>query len=105
MSMPLDRVQEELKKQARKADAVDKERGDLLRMLLKHPGWLVYQELLEAQMQARADEILSPSGSIDGMIAQEYKKGALSGLVIARDLPSVTIAVAEELRKTQEDEK
>jgi len=102
--MPLDKIQEEMRKAARKADAVDKERGDLLRMLIKHPGWLVYQGLLEAQMQIRADEILSPSGSIDGMIAQEYKKGALSGLVVARDLPSVTIAVAEELRKTEEDE-
>jgi hypothetical protein len=101
----IDGIRAELEKQARKADAIDKERGDLLRMLMKHPGWKVYQELLSAQMQIRADQILSPAGSVDGMVALEYTKGALAGLVLAGDLPSVTIAAAEELRKIEEDEK
>ena len=100
----MDKIREELEKQSRKADKIDKERGDLLRMLIKHPGWKVYIELLSAQMQIRSDLILGPAGSVDAMVALEWQKGALAGLVIAGDLPSVTIAAADELRKTEEDE-
>lgn len=86
---------DELRKEGRSADQVDKERMDLFRALMKHPGWAVYLELVEARIQVYADKVMSPSGSVDGAIALEWVKGAMSGLILARDLPSVTIAAIE----------
>ncbi len=45
-----------------------------------------------------ADEVLRPARSVDGMVTLEYVKGTMSGLVIARDIPSVTIAGKDQLR-------
>jgi hypothetical protein len=82
---------EELQKQARLADTIDKERADLFQGLVNHPGWVVYQELLNIRVQMYADAIMAPAGSVDGAIALEWVKGAMSGVILARDLPSVTI--------------
>jgi hypothetical protein len=51
------------------------------------------------RLQGMADEILRPSASVDAMIGLEYVKGAMSGLILARDLPSVTIAAMDQLRR------
>lgn len=86
---------EELQKQGRAADKADKERAELFRALTKHPGWASYQELLNSRIQLFADRVMAPSGSVDGAIALEWVKGAMSGVILARDLPSVTIAAIE----------
>jgi hypothetical protein len=62
-------------------------------------GWRIYVELLELKLQSFSDELLLPAGSVDRMVGLEYVKGAMSGLVIARDLPSVTIAAMAQLRQ------
>lgn len=85
----------ELQKTAREADKVDKERLEYFRGLLKHPGWAVYQELLTKRVQLYADAIMAPCGSVDGAIALEWVKGAMSGVLLAQNLPSVTIAAIE----------
>lgn len=85
----------ELLKQARTADKIDKERADQFRALTRHPGWALYQELIMARVQLFADRITAPAGSVDGAFALEWVKGAMSGLILARDLPSVTIAAIE----------
>jgi hypothetical protein len=94
----------ELLKQSREAAKEDRENAALFEVLVASQGWKAYVAMLERSMQARADKILQPSKSIDGCIDLEYEKGALSGLVIARDLPSVTIAAAKELRPTEDEE-
>lgn len=94
---------EGLKKQSRAADKEDRERAELFQVLVVSPGWKAYVEMLERAMQAQADMILQPAKSIDGCIELEYVKGALSGLVKARDLPSVTIAAAKELRQLEDN--
>lgn len=94
----------ELLKNARAADGIDRERAELFGKMIKTPAWLEYVALLESRLQGFADEVLRPSGSVDAMIGLEYVKGAMSGLVIARDLPSVTIAAMDQLRRDRRAE-
>jgi hypothetical protein len=98
----VDKITEELKKQARDADKEDRELATVLQVLIATDGWKAYVRVLERRMQSQADKILGPSKSVDGCIALEYEKGALSGLVIARDLPSVIIAATKELRQPED---
>ena len=81
----------ELHKIARVADKDDKELAEILEGLVKHPGWVAYQTLLGRRIQMFADTVMAPAGSNDGAIALEWVKGAMSGLLIARNLPSVII--------------
>lgn len=99
--MVVDLVREELNKIAKAANKEDRERAALFAVLVNSPGWKAYVLMLERKMQEKADRILQPSRNIDGCVELEYEKGALSGLVIARDLPSVTIAAAKELRQAE----
>lgn len=87
----------ELLKEAKEANKVDRERGETYESLLKHPGWALYIGQLDARIQQLADEVLKPAGSVDRAIALEHQKGAMCGLIIARDLPSVTIAAMTQL--------
>lgn len=98
----MDERHADLIKQSREAAKEDRERATLFEVLIKSPGWKAYVEMLERLMQSQADRILQPSKSVDGMVELEYEKGALSGLVRARDLPSVTIAAARELRQSED---
>lgn len=90
---------EGLLREARKAARIDRERIELFEAMVRTPGWLAYVALLEAKIQMLADQVLAPSGSVDGMVGLEFVKGAMSGLIIARDVPSVTIAAKEQLRE------
>lgn len=85
----------ELQKAARSADKIDRERMEHFRGLLKHPGWALYQELLNIRVQLYADAVMAPSGSVNGAIALEWVKGAMSGVILSRDLPAVIIAAIE----------
>ncbi len=102
--MRVDRHIEQLLREAKKADSVDRERADAFASLVRHPGWVVYMEILEARIQMLADEVLAPAKSVDGMVTLEYVKGAMSGLIMARDIPSVTIAAKDEMRPVQEND-
>lgn len=82
---------EELRKEARKADSEDRQRADLFEAMLKSEHWKAYSALLAYRLQAFSDILLTPAGSIDGAMAQEYIKGAMFGLVLARDLPSTIV--------------
>src|SRR5262245_52307550 len=97
---------EEILREARKAAKVDRERIELFEALVRQPAWLAFVEILEAKLQMFSDQLLAPAGSIDRMVELEYIKGAMSGLVMARDIPSVTIAGKDQLRQSQpvEDE-
>jgi hypothetical protein len=95
----IDNRMDELLKNARSADKIDRERAELFTAMIKTPAWIEYVSLLNMRLQGFADQVLSPSGSVDAMIGLEYVKGTMSGLVIARDLPSVTIAAMDQLRR------
>lgn len=67
--------------------------------MVKSPAWIEFVSLLETKLQAMSDTLLAPAQSVDMLVGLEYVKGAMSGLIIARDLPSVTIAAMEQLRR------
>jgi hypothetical protein len=90
---------DELLKQARRADKIDRERIEVFEMLVKTRGWQTFVEILDAKIQLFADQVMSPAGTRDGLVALEYVKGAMSGLIMARDIPSVTIAAKPDLRQ------
>src|SRR5258706_15319904 len=106
MPQPIDQPWNEkisdLMKEARKADRVDKERAELFEGMMKTPAWKAYVELLELRLQLFADVVLQPSTSIDGSIALEYVKGAMGGIVMSRDLPSVTIALMSQINPSSD---
>jgi hypothetical protein len=89
---------EQLLRDARAANKIDRERIELLEMLIRTPAWQAYVGIIEAKLQMLADEVLAPAKSVDGMVTMEYIKGTMSGLVIARDIPFVTIAAKDQLR-------
>lgn len=82
---------DELFKAARVADKIDKERAEQFIVMQRTEGWRLFQELVGLRIQLFADAIMLPAGSVDAAIALEYVKGAMSGLIIARDLPSVIV--------------
>lgn len=96
---------EELKKQAIVADKEDRERGEILQSFVKHPGWALFLALVEKNMQAAADMLMQPEQTLerDGMNS-EYLKGTMRGLIIARDIPSATIAGMKDIRTSDVEE-
>lgn len=82
---------EDLLKDGRALDKIDRDRAELFEPMVKTPGWLAYVEVLNSMIEQRGTEILGPAGSVDGAMRLEYIKGAMFGLLLARDLPSVTI--------------
>lgn len=91
----------EVLRQARKGEKEDRERIELFQTLMRNPAFASFQEVLGHKIEALGMSLLSPSGGLDGMIVSEYQKGAMYGLVLARDLVSVTVAIADEQRKAQ----
>lgn len=81
-----------------------KEKAELFEAGIKTSFWQAYIEMLGVMIEARGAEILAPAGSVDGALALEHVKGAMNGLILARDLPSLTIAQAKELRGSEEEE-
>lgn len=89
----------EITRLAHEADKIDKRRAELFASMVKTEGWQEYIKLLEAKIQIFSDGLLPPAGSIDGMVKCEWIKGAMGGLIMARDVASATMAAAEELRR------
>lgn len=88
----MDQRTEELQRDSRVADRIDKERAELFAVMVKTPAWASYLEVLNSMIEQRGAEILSPANSVDGAIALEHVKGTMYGLILARDLPSITIS-------------
>jgi hypothetical protein len=81
----------ELLRDARLANRIDKDRAELFEGMIKSKAWQEYIALLDAKIQGMADVILAPANTQNGLIALEYVKGAMSGLILARDLPKLTV--------------
>lgn len=99
MTEPFDfgKVPDQLAKDSRAADRVDRERAELFEALVKTPGWKVYTDLLNQKIEDLGSVILGPAGSVDGAIGLEYQKGTMRGLIIAKDLPHLTILGAKQI--------
>ena len=75
----------------RAAEKIDRNRAEAFELFSKNESWKLYTELLNSKIQLFADAMLTPAGSVDGAVALEFVKGAMSGLIMARDLPSVIV--------------
>lgn len=84
--------QEELIKASKDALRIDRARKEAFESLVKHPGWKLYQELLNTMANDRGMILLSPAGSMDAAVAMEFIKGSMNGLILARDLPMLVIS-------------
>ena len=97
-------VFEEILKSSRKATKEDIQLAEDLESLRTHKGWNPYlQQVLGARIQDLGELLLQPAGTQDGLVRSEYIKGALYGLCLARDLPSVIIQSMREVRSPQEN--
>jgi hypothetical protein len=90
-----DRI-DELLKVGRKADEEDKKLIDNMQRLVRSHDFEMYcSQVLGPRIQSFGAALLEPSGSHDGMVRSEFMKGALYGLCLARDLPSVIISATQ----------
>jgi hypothetical protein len=91
----------EIVKEQKAKDKYDRDRVEAFRLLEKQEGWKLYQSLLAYHLQTTSDKLLQPAGGFDGLVSTEYQKGAMYGLILARDLVRATVATDEEARKSQ----
>ena len=76
--------------------ATDIKRARAFEAMVKTEGWHFYTELLTGQINDRMKGILSPTPP-GGRDASEHNKGTVFGLLLARDLPSTTIATMKDV--------
>lgn len=104
MSVERDRVIEDLRRQARAADREDKGLAELFEGMVLTKAWKAYMDLLNKRIEDLGATVLTPASSMDALIGLENEKGAMRGLIIARDLPSATIAAMKASRAPTEDD-
>lgn len=85
------------------------EQLQILRQLLKSPGWDLLVKHANEQVKTRTDEvILRPLESTGKVTLQEYMKGEVGGIRLIMALPETLIEIAEaviiERRKREENE-
>lgn len=110
--MATDQIRNELEsrlrdmmKEAKKADAADLALMQALELMVKNIGWGRYQTLLNSKITMFSEQLLMPSGGLDGLVASEFIKGAMFGLVLARDQPQVIIdAMKQQFGSAQAEE-
>lgn len=93
---------DEVLKEARRLAERDKERADILGLLLKHPGWAVFEEMCNEQLTERGKLLMEPlpANELNAVERAEHNKGAMYGIAFMKDLPRVTCMVAQEARKS-----
>lgn len=87
---------EELARDARKYDLADIKRGRAFAAMMKTEGWGLYLELLNNLIGTRTQNLFEPTPN-GGRDIEQHNKGAVFGLIMARDLPSVTVAAMKEI--------
>ena len=95
---------EAIDREQRRKAADDEDLVQVLGLLIKHPGFKRYQDLLNSQLTVRGSFLLEPLPSLDSIPSSEHNKGTMYGLTLARDLPSSIIAVAQETRQDVEED-
>jgi hypothetical protein len=99
-----DRGIEDLEKIAKAADREDKRLAQLFEGMIKTEAWKAFVGLLDKRLEDMGSVILTPAKSLDDLIPMENEKGAMRGLIIARDLPSATVAAMKASVGTDETE-
>lgn len=94
----------ELEKKFREQLRRDRKIKEAFEVLARNESFQVYLGVLNSMVETRGMDVIAPAGSVDGAIALEYVKGTMNGLILARDLPSVTIASMKDAVVTANDE-
>jgi len=73
-------------------------RKEALQSLLSSQGWDILREILESQIKLLIDEVtLQPLSDSNGVYAQEFSKGHLTGLRTFLALPGKIVGEADEM--------
>lgn len=84
-------------------DKEAQEHKELLKGLLKHPGWLILLERIRENVERRKAEILyEPIGASLSLEAHEFTKGEISGLEMFTIYPQKFIDAVDELEELYE---
>lgn len=97
-------VDTELEKKFREQLRQDRKIKEAFEVLARNDSFQVYLGVLNSMIELRGTDVLAPAGNVDGAVALEYVKGTMYGLILARDLPSVTIASMKDAVVTANDE-
>lgn len=74
-----------------------KEMVDMLDPLLRMPGWIYYQRMLERQISVRYGRKPTASKDFGAVFEKEFMNGELAGLLLAKSLPVGALSAAKEL--------
>src|SRR5688572_12178901 len=89
--------------EARKTLARDVKRARDFADMMRTPGWKAYEELINYHINARTENLFSPTPA-GGEMIEQHNKGACFGLMFARDLPSHTVSAMKQSRPASEEE-
>ncbi len=86
-------MNEEQKQQAAKLVIEDTKRVRAFQDMVTSEGWKYFQALLNTKIEERTEAIFErPQPGVDDQRGEAWDKGAIYAWIMARDLPSVTIA-------------
>lgn len=80
-------------------DAADIKRAKAFEVMCNTDGWKMYQDLLNTHINDRVQKLFMPMNNLLMVTEVEHNKGAIFGLIQARDLPGVSIAAMKEIRE------
>lgn len=92
-------MDEATRKEAAKVTSFDIKRVRAFEAMVATEGWKMYQDLINGNVSERTKDIFSPTPKGEESAA-EHNKGAVFGLLYARDLPSVIIAAMKDQRSS-----
>jgi len=72
-----------------------KNRMTALAGMLRHPGWTLFAEALQDQVDIRTPLLMEPTKTMDDLPLQEYRKGAAWAFSFMKQLPQVVIDFEE----------
>lgn len=85
-----------LAKEAKRAQKEDLDLAEAMQRLVSNRDFILYQvKVLGKRIDSFGQQLLEPSGSMDGMVKSEFLKGALFAFCLARDIPSVIVSAVE----------
>lgn len=81
----------------------DRERADAFAVMMKTQGWQLYCDLLNKHIATRTAKLFEPTPAGEEY-AEQHNKGAVYGLLLARDIPSATVAAMKNSPQPAGDE-
>lgn len=97
-------IAEQLQKDMRQANKEDRHDAELFEAMVKTEAWKVFLKRASAIQQGYSEELLAPSGGLDGLVKSEYAKGALGGSLRILSVPQRTMESVKQIGPQVNDE-